>query len=148
MRQMIYAMQFRGSAAPVEGQDGVLKAATTAPSCVITSSVGSSGVSATIARAPGGDASFTSTVTMTGETAFKEDGRIDFGDGHAITFSTLGQGHLGPSADPKLSCGAVMWKVESGGGQFAGASGYITSNFSVSDTGEVVDHHFGVIFVQ
>jgi len=39
-----------------------------------------------------------------------------------------------------------MWQVDSGEGQFAGASGLITSNFSVSDTGDVVDHHFGLLF--
>jgi hypothetical protein len=33
-------------------------------------------------------------------------------------------------------------------GQFEGASGLITSNFTVSDTGEVVDHHFGALFVK
>ncbi len=41
-----------------------------------------------------------------------------------------------------------MWKVDEGEGQFAGASGLITSNFFVSETEDVTDHHFGVIFVQ
>jgi hypothetical protein len=40
-----------------------------------------------------------------------------------------------------------MWRIESGEGQFAGASGLITSNFFVGAQGEVIDHHFGVIFV-
>jgi len=42
----------------------------------------------------------------------------------------------------------VTWKVDRGEGQFEGASGLITSNFTVSDTGEVVDHHCGVLFVR
>jgi hypothetical protein len=42
----------------------------------------------------------------------------------------------------------VIWKVERGEGQFAGATGLITSNFFVSSTGEVTDNHFGVLFVK
>jgi hypothetical protein len=41
----------------------------------------------------------------------------------------------------------VMWQVESGEGQFTGAQGLITSNFIISDAGEVTDYHMGVIFV-
>jgi hypothetical protein len=41
-----------------------------------------------------------------------------------------------------------MWRVESGEGQFAGASGLVTSNFTLSATGEVTDNHFGLIFVR
>jgi hypothetical protein len=40
-----------------------------------------------------------------------------------------------------------MWRIDSGQGQFEGASGLITSNFTVGDDGEVTDNHFGVIFV-
>jgi hypothetical protein len=32
--------------------------------------------------------------------------------------------------------------------QFAGATGYITSNFTLSDAADVTDHQFGVIFVK
>ncbi|MGH7914520.1 MAG: hypothetical protein ACREPW_07725, partial [Candidatus Binataceae bacterium] len=60
----------------------------------------------------------------------------------------VGQGYLGGSADPKLKSGAVMWKIESGEGQFAGASGYITSNFTMDEAGHVTDHQFGVIYVK
>jgi hypothetical protein len=38
--------------------------------------------------------------------------------------------------------------VDSGEGQFQGATGYITSNFLVSDQGEVTDYHFGLIFLK
>jgi hypothetical protein len=38
--------------------------------------------------------------------------------------------------------------VAGGEGQFAGATGLITSNFFVGENGEVTDHHFGVIFVE
>ena len=40
-----------------------------------------------------------------------------------------------------------MWRVEGGEGQFAGASGLITSNFLVEKSGELIDHHVGVLFI-
>ena len=56
-------------------------------------------------------------------------------------------GHLGPSACPEIMAGAANWKVEGGEGQFAEATGLITSNFTLTETGEINDYHFGVIFV-
>ena len=41
----------------------------------------------------------------------------------------------------------MTWHVDSGEGQFAGASGLITANFFVSATGEVTAHHCGVLSV-
>jgi hypothetical protein len=67
---------------------------------------------------------------------------------HRLRFSTIGEGFLGKSPDPKVQHGSVMWRVDGGEGQFAGASGIITSNFTLSATGEVTDNHFGVIFVH
>jgi hypothetical protein len=40
-----------------------------------------------------------------------------------------------------------VWQVESGEGQFKGARGLITSNFTLSDGGEVTGYHTGVIFM-
>jgi hypothetical protein len=63
-------------------------------------------------------------LTVTGETSFLESGSIRFADGnHRLRFSTVGQGYLADSPEPKLKSGAVMWKVDGGEGQFAGASG-------------------------
>jgi hypothetical protein len=103
----------------------------------------------TLASIAGGKASFESEVTLSGETSFVEAGTVRFGDAnHLLRFTTIGQGFLGKSADASVQHGAVMWRVESGEGQFAGASGIITSNFTISNTGEVIDNHFGVIFVR
>jgi hypothetical protein len=149
MRQLIYAMQFTGRAAPVSGSSTVLKATTTAASCNLTTVVGPEGVNGVLQPTAGGKAVFESEVTITGETSFQESGSIRFGEGHhRLRFSTVGQGCLGPSANPQLKHGSVMWKVEGGEGQFAEASGLITSNFTISEAGEVTDHHFGVIFVK
>ena len=75
------------------------------------------------------------------------DCSITFGDGNRLHFSTVGQGYLAGSADPKLRAGVVTWRIDSGEGQFAGATGMITSNFTVSDVLEVVDYQFGLIFL-
>ena len=41
----------------------------------------------------------------------------------------------------------MSWRVEGGEGQFAGASGLITSNFFVGEDLAVTDHHLGVLFL-
>jgi hypothetical protein len=149
MPQIIYAMQFTGHAAPKDGSPNVLRAATTAPSCSLTSTSGPQGVMGALQRVAGEQAAFESEVTFSDDHTFEETGIIAFGQhGHRLRFSTVGQGYLGASADPTLKHGTVMRRVDEGEGQFAGASGLITSNFFVSDTGEVTDHHFGVIFVR
>jgi hypothetical protein len=147
MRQLIYAMRFTGRAAPVGTAGNVLKAATTAPSSTLTSSVGPDGLAGDLQPAAGGEAAFASEVTFTGETSFQEVGTIAFGNGHRLRFATVGEGYLGASADPARKHGSVMWRVEGGEGQFAGASGLITSNFFVGADLAVTDHHFGVLFV-
>jgi len=149
MAQVLYTMQFKGKAVPANDASTVLKAATIAQSCTITTIVGADGVTGSLHSTNGGQASFESQVTFTGDTSFQEVGSITFGDkGHKLYFSTVGQGYIGSSADPHLQHGSVIWRVERGEGQFAGATGLITSNFFVSDTGEVTDNHFGVLFVK
>jgi hypothetical protein len=63
-------------------------------------------------------------------------------------FAAAGLGRLAACPDPNLRHGTVVRKVEGGNGQFARAEGFITCNFLVSDTGEVTDNHFGLIFVH
>jgi hypothetical protein len=147
MRDVIYAMRFTGQAEPVGTAGTVLKAATSAPSSTLTSVVGVDGLTGTLEPAAGDAATFTSEVAFTGETSFQETGTIAFGDGNTLRFATVGSGYLGPSADPERKQGAVTWRVEGGEGQFAGASGLITSNFFVDAQLGVVDHHFGVLLL-
>ena len=143
MHQIIYAMQFIGQATPQERMPNVLRAATTASSCSLTTVAGPEGVQGSPQPVAGEEATFESEVVFSDASTFQESGGIRFGQHeNCLRFSTVGQGYLGPSADPKRSHGTVMWRVEDGEGQFAGASGLITSNFFVSDTGEVTDSHF------
>ena len=145
MQQIVYPMQFRGEGSPAG--EGMLRAATSSPSTRITSSVGSSGLDGQIDAVDGGRATFVSEVRMTSETTFTETGTITFGEGHSFDFSTIGEGLIGSSPAAGVSHGAVNWKIEQGRGQFAGASGIITSNFILSEQGEATDCHFGVIWL-
>lgn len=147
MRELTYAMRFTGRAEPVGEAGNVLRAATSAPSGALSSTVGPDGLTGAFAAAPGEEASFESEVTFTGETSFQETGAVAFGAGNALHFTTVGSGYLGPSADPGRKHGTVMWRIDGGEGQFAGATGLITSNFFVHGDLAVVDHHFGVILL-
>jgi hypothetical protein len=145
--QLIYVLQFEGNAGPVEGKEGVMQAATHASAAQITTKIEAGGVSGSIAPLDGPGADFQSEVTFTGETSFLESGTITFGGGASLTFSTIGSGYLAPSPEAGTLAGSVIWRIESGAGQLTGASGLITSNFTVGSAGEVVDNHFGVIYL-
>jgi hypothetical protein len=149
MRLVVYALRFRGKAR-AEGVDGtVLTTATRAPGCTLSSRIGGDGLSGSLRPALGGEARLESELTFTGATTFQVAGTIAFGaHGHRLRFSTVGSGHLGPAAADGRRHGAAIWRVDGGEGQFAGASGLISSNFLVSDAGEVTDHLFGVVFVR
>jgi hypothetical protein len=125
----------------------------------MTTIMGPNGLRGTLEPAAGSTATFESEVTFiggfdsevttAGEAGFKEAGVITFGEGgHRLRFTTIGQGYIGPSSDADLKHGCVIWQVEGGEGQFEGARGLITSNFTVSTEGEVTDYHMGVIFVE
>ena len=147
MREVIYTLRFTGKAAPVGTAGNMLKAATTAPSASFASRIGPDGLSSSSQPIDGNEATFASEVNFTGETSFLESGTIAFGNGNTLQFSTVGSGYLGSSAEPGIIHGTVIWKVDEGTGQFAGATGLITSNFFVTEGLEVTDHHFGVLLL-
>ena len=147
MREIIYAMRFVGQARPAGTCGSVLKAAAIGPSATLTSSIGTDGLRGELLPACGGEAVFESDLTFTSEQSFQEVGAIEFGTGHQVRFSTIGSGYLGASPDPARRHGAVMWRIEGGEGQFAGATGLITSNFFVAADLSVTGNHLGVIIL-
>jgi hypothetical protein len=149
MPLVVYALRFQGFAQR-DGIDGnLLKTKAKAPGCTLRSLIGSEGLSGSLEPALGDEATFDAELTFTGETTFQEAGTITFGsDGHLIRFSSAGSGHLLSAPEVDLQHGAVIWQIDSGEGQFAGATGFIVSNFLVCDDGEITDHHFGVIFTR
>ena len=54
---------------------------------------------------------------------------------------------IGQAAVPGLQQGAVVWEVTGGDGQLAGATGLITSNFSMSADGELIDNQLAQLFL-
>ena len=147
MKELVFALQFKGKARPVEGSDGKLAAKTSAGGQVLRTTVTAKGVQVKSESKPGPRATFESEVQITGEGTFVESGRISYGKAGKLTFKTLGQGVLGPSPVDGLQRGAVIWEVTDGGGQFAGARGLITSNFTVGAKGEVVDNHYARLYL-
>lgn len=142
--QHLYAMVFEGrSAADPNGT--VFRGSTSAPSRRITSVVGADGVTTSLEAVAGGTATLSSTIIQSGPTSFLESGTITFGPAgeNALYFSTVGQGYIGGEPAGTLQ-GAVIWQVNGGTGVFAGATGLVTSNFTITDD-VVTDHHWGVI---
>jgi hypothetical protein len=147
MPQLLYVLQFKGKASPANEAGTTLKATTTARGCRVTTTIGADSVAADLQPADGPRASFESEVLITGATSFEEKGTISFGESR-LHFSTVGEGYLGGSPDPKVRHGSVIWRIDRGEGRFQGATGLITSNFLVTDQGEVTDNHFGVLFLS
>ena len=146
MRQLVYVMRFTGQVAAV-GPDGtVLMVTASAPGTTLTTRVGHTGL-ACVLELEAGKATFVSELTLTGKTSFQEVGTVVVGNGHRLRFATIGSGYLGPGPDSMRQQGAVVWRVEGGEGQFAGACGLITSNFSLDADHGLISHHLGVLFI-
>jgi hypothetical protein len=79
--------------------------------------------------------------------SFVEDGTITYGRAGSVTFETVGRGTVAPAPIEGWTSGAVTWIVTSGRGAFQGARGLITSNFTVSAQGVVIDHHVARLYL-
>ena len=147
MRQLSFVLQFQGSAAPVAGSSQTLQAQTTAANQTFRTVLGADGIQATLEALGGGQATFVSRVVVNADGSFDETGTITYGNLGSVEFRTLGKGYMFPSGIEGLQRGGVLWEVTRGTGQFASATGVITSNFSVSSDGKVVDNHFAVLYL-
>src|SRR5713101_4258576 len=149
MRKILYTMRFRGQASPAAAESEVLRTTGSATSCVVSTIIRRVGMETDFGASEGDLAFFESELRVTGPDAFQEGGTITFGDDseHVLRFSTVGDGHITSSLEPGTMAGTASWKVEGGEGQFASASGFITSSFTISDSGERTDFHCGLIFL-
>jgi hypothetical protein len=147
MRQLSFVLQFQGSAAPVEGSSQTLQAQTTAANQTFRTVLGADDIQATLEAPGGGYAAFASRVVVNEDGTFDETGTITYGGLGTVEFRTLGKGYMFPSGIEGLQRGGVLWEVTHGTGRFARATGVITSNFSVSSDGKVVDNHFAVLYL-
>ena len=147
MRELVFALEFRGRGAPVPGSTTKRQARTTAPSQVLRTILRPDGVSAAIEPVPGESAVLESRVERFPDGSFVEDGTITYGRAGSIAFDTMGRGHVGPAGVAGWSHGVVMWRITGGAGRFAGAQGLITSNFTVTPDGQVTDDHFTRLYL-
>ena len=147
MRELVFALTFTGQAGPVPGSETTRQAKTVAPSQAIRTVLGAGGVESAVETLDGERAVLESRVERIADGSFVEDGTISYGRAGRLTFDTVGRGHVGPSPQPGRVHGTVMWRVTGGEGRLAGAQGLITSNFTVTADGEVVDDHFTRLFL-
>ncbi len=148
MREVVFALEFRGTAGPVDGSPTKRRATSAAPSQALTTVLGADGIRARVDAVAGERAVLESRVERFDDGTFVEDGTITYGRAGAVTFATVGRGVVGPSPIAGWTHGTVMWTVTGGDGVFAGAQGVITSNFAVSAHGEVVDHHVARLYLR
>ena len=141
MRELVFALEFRGRGGPVPGSTTKRQARTTAPSQAWRAVLGPGGVTAMVEPVAGETAVLESRVERDPDGTFVEDGTITYGAAGSVTFDTVGRGHVGPAPDGRGSHGVVMWRITGGEGRFGGAGGLITSNFTVPPDGLVTDDH-------
>jgi hypothetical protein len=127
---------------------GVLTVRATAPGCSLVTAVDDEGVHGHFEPAPGDEAILDGQIRLAGDGTFRLRGAITFSDRHSLRFQSLDPGRLSPSPDRNLRHGSVITEIEGGRGQFAGARGRITSNFFLSDTGELTDNQLGLLFIE
>jgi hypothetical protein len=120
-----------------------------AVSCRATSVVNSGGLTGGFDPSALAEAVFESDVTITGAGSFGEEGLIRFGHGgHVLRFTTRVAGWIAPSPVPETQQGTITWTVSGGEGQFSGAAGVITSNFTLDAEGEINDYQLGVLYLK
>jgi hypothetical protein len=141
MREIVFALEFRGQAGPLPGSPSKRQARSTAPSQTLSTVLGRDGVHARIDTAAGESAVLESRVERFGDGTFVEDGTITYGSAGSVAFETIGRGGVGPAPLAGWVVGGVVWTITKGDGAFAGARGLITSNFTVNTEGVVVDNH-------
>ena len=147
MREIVFALEFRGRARPVPGSESQRQARSTAPSQTLSTVLGGEGVRARLDAAGGESAVLQSRVERFGDGTFVEDGTITYGSAGRVVFETIGRGWVGPSPVRGWVVGGVVWTITGGDGRFADARGLITSNFTVSADGEVIDDHFTRLYL-
>jgi hypothetical protein len=147
VRELAFALEYRGKAWSVPGSGEKRAAKTVAPSQLLRTMLGPDGIESRVEHADGEHAVLESQIDRFEGGAFVEEGTISFGSAGKITFKTLGRGAVGPSLMKGWQHGAVVWKVTGGDGKFAECEGIVTSNFIVSADGDVIDSHFTRLYL-
>ena len=147
MREIVFALEFRGRAGAIPGAAHLREARSTAPSQILSTVLSKDGVHTRVEPTAGDAAVLQSRVEPFDDGSFIEAGTIAYGTAGSIVFETIGRGWVGPAPGGSGVVGGVLWRVAEGTGRFAGAEGLITSSFTVSPTGEVTDNQFTRLYL-
>jgi len=147
VREIVFALEFKGRAEPSGGSATTRRARTSSPSQTLHTLLGPAGIEAGVGPMSGDEAVLDSTVERFPDGSFVEEGTITYGRLGWVSFSTVGTGTVGPSPVEGWVHGAVTWVVTGGDGWLAGARGLITSNFVASAQGEVVDNQIARLYL-
>ncbi|HJN60516.1 MAG TPA: hypothetical protein QF630_05670, partial [Alphaproteobacteria bacterium] len=78
--------------------------------------------------------------------SFQQYGTITFEDSRdRLHFSTQGQGRIEDGADKRAT---ATLKIDRGEGRFQNASGLISSDFSISENGDVIDNQIDAVRID
>jgi hypothetical protein len=136
-----YALQFRGSADA--GCAGAAVAAR-APSTMLVSVVERNGPHGRFQDVGAAEAVY----RVTFDDAGPVYGEVDFGGGTTLALRAAERRPAEPAPRAHLRHGAALLEVVGGTGRLAGVRGLVTSNFLLSDTGDLTDTHLGLLFVR
>jgi len=149
MRQIVYALRFRGEARWFGTDGNLLRTVARASGCSIRSLFDGGGLQADVRDELGDEIHLESELTITGATTYQEAGSVVFGQtGDRLRFSTCGSGYLDPVSEDTARHGAAVLCIDEGDRRFAGAHGLITSHYAVDDAGVITVFHLGSIYVQ
>jgi hypothetical protein len=141
MRRVAISAQLRGSAAQPAGEPLQTDPRASSVAVAVETSDGAPFEVAGVAYA--------NHAVFTGPATFTETGTVRLGAGDEIDIAAVSDGTLGPSADPDLLHGAVVYTVVEGRGRLAGATGLITSNFLLRPAaGEFEERWVAVLFLR
>lgn len=136
-----YALQFRGQA---QESGRVAHATARAPSTMLVSVVDRDGPHGHFEEVGASEALLRVVLDEDGPVS----GEIDFGSGNTLRLVAVERCAPRDTVTRHLRHGAALFEVAAGTGRLTGATGWITSNFLVSDSGDLTDNQLGLLFLD
>src|SRR2546430_10913114 len=97
MREIVFALEFRGRAGPVAGSPTRRRATSAAPSQTLTTVLGADGFRTRVEEIAGERAVLESRVERFGDGAFVQDGTITYRRAGSVSIGTVSPGTRAPS---------------------------------------------------
>lgn len=142
-------MHFRGQASRAGADVHGLHITSSGTSATFETKVTASGIESALHATEGDLVFFEADVRLSAAESFEGSATLTFGDEgeHCLHLKVAGSGHFTPAAEPGLMAGAVTWRVESAEGALSGTGGFISSVFTLTESGELNDYHCGILFL-